>query len=295
MLSERVSIAKLINANKPQESKMDQGPNNPPHPLDLYRLAVQHPLAEVAFLEHAWAYVHGDASEPMLLREDFAGTCAVAAAWVASDPDRQAMAVELDEPTARWAAERFEHDDLHLVVDDVMAVDEPAVDVTLGLNFSALIYHTEDALRDYFKHALAGLLPGGLLILDLFGGPGTTTPSVQSRRIEPDESGFVPFTYRWEQLGLDMATRRIECRIHFELSGGQKLEDAFVYDWRLWEPGEIVDLAKQAGFAEAALWWSDPTEHGRHLPVQAVPSAQDWVGYVVCQAPLSDQCGDHKP
>lgn len=259
--------------------------NTPPDLLDLYRLAVQNPLAEVAFVEHAWATIIGDASEPTLLREDFAGTCAVAAAWVASDPDRQAMAVELDEPTARWAADRFDDEDLHIVVDDVMAVDEPAVDVTLGLNFSALIYHESDALLAYLSHALAGLLPGGLLILDVFGGSGVSKPSMQSRRIEPDEGGFAPFTYRWEQLGLDAQTRRIACRIHFELDGGQRLKNAFAYDWRLWEPGEIIHLAKQAGFTAAALWWSDPTEPGRHLPVQAVPDTEDWVGYVVCQAP----------
>lgn len=256
-----------------------------PHPLDLYRLAVQHPLAEVAFVEHAWAQHHGEDSEPMLLREDFAGTCAVAAAWVASDPDRQAMAIELDEPTAEWAAERFDDEDLHIVPADVMAVDEPAVDVTLALNFSVLIYHTADDLLRYLSHALTGLNPGGLLILDVFGGPGVDEPSEQTRRVEPDEGGIPPFTYRWQQLGLDASTSKIECRIHFELDDGQRLDDAFIYDWRLWSPAEIIDLARQAGFNQAALWWSDPTEPGRYRPVQEVPREDDWVGYIVCKAP----------
>lgn len=260
-------------------------PTARPHPLDLYRHAVQHPLAEVAFVEHAWAHHHGEDSEPILLREDFAGTCAVAAAWVASDPDRQAMAIELDEPTAAWAEERFDDEDLHIVPADVMAVDEPAVDVTLALNFSVLIYHTQGALLRYLSHALAGLNPGGLLIVDLFGGPGVDEPSEQSRRIEPDEGGVSAYTYRWQQLGRDTATDRIACRIHFDLADGQRLENAFVYDWRLWSATQIIDLAKEAGFAEAALWWSDPTEPGRHQPVQEVPADQDWVGYIVCAAP----------
>ena len=259
--------------------------NQPPHFLDLYRLAVQNPLAEVAFVEHAWAHHHGDASEPMLLREDFAGTCAVAAAWVQSDPDRQAMAIELDEPTTQWAVERFTDPDLHIVQADVKAVDEPMVDVTLALNFSVLIYHNEEALQGYFAHALAGLHPGGLLILDLFGGPGVDQPSVQSRQVEPDEGGFAPFIYQWEQRGRAPQTSRIDCRIHFDLDGGQRLEDAFVYDWRLWSPEQIIDLARQAGFDQAIPWWSDPSERGRHEPVQALPDAQDWVGYVVCRAP----------
>lgn len=264
---------------------MSDAPNNPPHPLDLYRLAVQHPLAEVAFAEHVWAMLHGNDSEPLLLREDFAGTCAVAAAWTQSDPDRQAMAIELDEPTAAWAADRFDDPDLHIVVADVMDVDEPAVEVTLALNFSVLIYHDEAGLLGYLEHALAGLVPGGLLIMDIFGGPGVGEPSVQSRRIDPDEGGFEAFTYRWEQRGLDGQTGRIDCRIHFGLGYDHRLENAFVYDWRLWGPGQIIDLARQAGFENASLWWKDPLEPGRYQAVQEVPTDRDWVGYVVCKAP----------
>eukprot|EP00752_Nemacystus_decipiens_P013612 g12070.t1 len=255
---------------------MTFGPS--PHPLDLYRLAVQHPLAEVAFVEHVWAHFHGDASEPMLLREDFAGTYATAAAWVASDPERQAMAIELDEPTAAWAADRFADPDLHVVHADVMAVDEPVVDVTLALNFSVLIYHEEDALSRYLAHALRGLNPGGLLIMDVFGGPGVDQPSVQSRAITPDEGGFEPFTYRWEQRRYDPQTQRIDCRIHFALQDGTRLEDAFTYDWRLWPPAQLIDLARRAGFGDAAFWWSNPEQPGRYQPIQAAPSGQDWVG-----------------
>ena len=258
--------------------------NTPPHLLDLYRLAVQNPLAEVAFVEHVWAHYHGDTSEPMLLREDFAGTCAVAAAWVASDPDRQAMAIELDESTAQWAAEQFDDADLHIVQADVMAVDEPGVEVTVALNFSVLIYHDEGALLGYLRHALSGLLTGGLLVLDVFGGTGVAEPSLQSRRVEPDEGGFEAFVYRWQQSGRDAATSKIACRIHFELDDGQVIEDAFVYDWRLWSPQQIIDLAYQAGFEEATLWWADPMEPGRYQPVQEVPMEQDWVGYIVCRA-----------
>lgn len=258
--------------------------NSMPHVLDLYRFAVQHPLAEVAFIEHAWAHHHGERSEPMLLREDFAGTCAVAHAWVCSDPDRQAMAIELDEPTVRWASEHFDDPDLHLVHADVMAVDEPAVDVTLALNFSVLIYHDEDDLLRYLTHAQEGLHPGGLLILDVFGGPSVDQPSVQRRTVTPDEGGIKPFTYHWEQRHFAPKTQRIDCRIHFTLDDGTRLNDAFIYDWRLWSPGEIIDLARQAGFSEAALWWSDPAEPGRHHPVQSEPRDRDWVGYVVCRA-----------
>lgn len=254
-----------------------------PHPLDLYRLAVQHPLAEVAFVEHAWAQTHGEgAGEPLLLREDFAGTCAVAAAWCASDPDRQAMAVEIDQATAEWASARFEDEDLHIVVADVMAVDGPAVDVLVALNFSVLIYHDRASLVGYLRNALAGLNPGGLLIMDLFGVGGAGLPSVSERLIEPDEGGFDPFVYRWEQGAMDAGSGRIGCRIHFGLGDGRQLRDAFVYDWRLWGPEELIEAAKQAGFADASAWWSGSGEGGRYGPVRELPAGEDWVAYVVC-------------
>ena len=259
--------------------------NDPPDLLDLYRLAVQHPLAEVAFIERCWAHHHGESSEPMLLREDFAGTCAVAAAWCASDPGRQAMAVEIDGPTAAWAAERFDDPDLHIVVEDVVAVDGPAVDVAVALNFSVLIYHEREGLLGYLRNALRGLNPGGLLLLDLFGGRTTVNPRMQGRRVEPDEGGVEPFDYLWDQGAVNIKTQRIGCRIHFVLGDGRRLEDAFVYDWRLWRPGEVVELAREAGFAEASLWADRPGSPGRYEPVGGEPAAAEWVGYVVCRAP----------
>lgn len=268
----------------PQKPPQQPTPPPHPHPLDLYRLAVQHPLAEVAFIEHCWAHEHGGSSEPLLLREDFAGTCALAAAWCASDPDRQAMAVELDEPTAEWAAARFDDPDLHIVVADVMDIDEPAVDVTLALNFSVLIYHDRASLLAYLQLALRSLNPGGLLIMNLFGGD-TAQPAQYAKPIEPDEAGFEPFTYHWDQGAADRGSGRIDCRIHFELSGGRRIDNAFIYDWRLWEAADLIEAAKQAGFEQAERWAPGSGESGCYRPVTCDPGPEDWVAYIVCRAP----------
>jgi len=269
-----------------------------PHPLELYRLSVQHPLAEVAFVDRAWEHYRGDTESPMLLREDFAGTCTLAAAWVRSDPDRQAMAIEIDAPTARWAADHVADcprcaEDLHIVVDDVMAVAEPATDVTLALNFSTLIYHEESDLLAYLQHARRCLADDGLLILDLFGVDGRTAVGEQSRTITPDDQALhtpcslEPFTYTWEQRSYDPATRRIDCRIHFTLADGTRLYDAFVYDWRLWRMGEVLGLMREAGFAAAEAWGQPgptaeggPTD-GRFVLLDGEPGAGDWVSYLV--------------
>lgn len=267
---------------------------DPPHPLDLYRLSVQHPLAEVAFIERVWDHYHpGQAGpgEPLLLREDFAGSCATAVAWVQSDPERQAMAVELDTPTAEWAANRWAGcprcgADLHIVVEDVMAVPEPETDVTLALNFSALIYHDEASLLNYLRHARQCLTDDGLLILDLFGIDPAKKTGEQSQTINPDDPGISPFTYTWEQRAFDPATRRIDCRIHFMLADGTELRDAFVYDWRLWEMGTVLRLMRDAGFAHTEAWGpSEPNSggptDGRFAPLSSPPPAGEWVCYLV--------------
>ena len=272
---------------------------HPPHPLALYRLSVQHPLAEVAFVDRVWAHYHADdpqecgPREAMLLREDFAGSCATAAAWVQSDPERQAMAVELDAPTARWADQDTTDcprcaEDLHIIVGDVMAVAEPATDVTLALNFSTLIYHDEAALLAYLQHARACLADDGLLILDLFGVVPDNAVTTQSRRIEPDDAAVAPFDYTWEQRCYDPTSQRIDCRIHFALDDGARLDDAFVYDWRLWDLATVLRLMHAAGFARAQAWGQatdhDAPDHpgdGRFVVWDDAPADADWVCYLV--------------
>ncbi|MFI4862210.1 MAG: hypothetical protein ACIAXF_16215 [Phycisphaerales bacterium JB063] len=272
----------------------------PPHPLELYRLSVQHPLAEVAFVERVWAHYRavpandGEMREPLLLREDFAGTCALAAAWVQSHPERQAMAIELDEPTAAWAAEAYQScphcaEDLHIVADDVMAVPEPATDVTLALNFSTLIYHDEASLLAYLRHARACLAEDGLLVLDLFGITPDQVPSEQSRAIDPDDATTPPFTYSWQQRRYAPATQRIDCRIHFTLADGSAMRDAFVYDWRLWDMPTMLRLMREASFAQAEAWGQaamdgggdDGPVDGRFSVLDPPPGEGDWVCYLV--------------
>lgn len=268
-----------------------------PHPLELYRLSVQHPLAEVAFIDRVWEHYHpDDADGPLLLREDFAGTCAVAAAWVRSDPDRQAMAVELDDATAAWADAQWAgcprcDEDLHIVQADVMDIRQPATQVTVALNFSTLIYHDPDTLCAYLTHAHDALDPGGLLILDLFGCAPDRAVTRQSRTIAPEDDGPTtgePFTYTWEQRAYDPDTRRIDCRIHFALADGTRLDDAFVYDWTLWPMHVLLGLMRRAGFKIAEAWGQNEADRaddgspaGRFSVLHGEPAGGDWVAYLV--------------
>ncbi|MEM6551423.1 MAG: class I SAM-dependent methyltransferase [Planctomycetota bacterium] len=267
----------------------------PPTNLMLYEAAVQHPLAEVRMAERVWHHHHrsspGDEEAmPLLLREDFAGTAAVSAAWCDSHPDRQALAVERDPKTIRTARRRRPPDDypdLHLVESDVMALRGPRVDVVVVLSFSIGYLHTRADLLAYLRHTRRNLRPHGTVLLDLFGGPGSETPGTQSRPVTPNEPDLPDFCYHWEQRRFDPLTRRIDCRIHFDIAGKTR-RSALRYDWRLWTPPELTDALTDAGFQQPTCWSDryDPQtgqSDGHYRPAtntRRTDARHDWVVYL---------------
>jgi hypothetical protein len=63
------------------------------------------------------------------------------------------------------------------------------------------------------------------------------------------------FDHLWEQRSFDPISHRVDCRIHFAFCDGSRLDDAFVYDWRMWTLPELQDLLLEAGFADAGVLW----------------------------------------
>lgn len=259
-----------------------------PHKLALYRAAVQHPPAEVAFLHRA--YRHYSKRDPLLLKEDFAGTAAVACTWVGIDEDHQAMAVDSHGPTLRWAAKEAERElgeragDLHFVHADVLAVASPKVDVVIAMNFSAFVYHDRKSLTAYLKNARKSLQNGGIFILDAYGGPGALRPQSQKRESMTREG--IAFEYVWEQRSFNAVTGKVDNRIHFNFAGGRSVQNAFRYDWRLWSLAELRELMLEAGFAKAEVWCDrfeakKGESDGVYCPVKHVDEREDWVAYVV--------------
>ncbi len=259
------------------------------HRLEFYRRAVQHPEAEVRFLLEAYGHYRG--SYPTRLREDFAGTAAVAAAWAGFADHHQAVAVESDGPTLRWARRQAGARRVTFVQGDVLAVRGPGADVVAALNFSVCEWQDRRSLLTYLRHARRCLRQGGMLVVDLFGGPGAMAVGTQTRRVRCDDG--VRFDYVWEQRSYDHVTGRIDCRIHFRFRvagqggrGVRTLRDAFRYDWRLWTPVEMIEAMTEAGFAAAEVWCDrvDPAtgqSDGHFQPRTHMPARHDWVAYVV--------------
>ena len=289
----------MTNHAQPSEPALDL--------LACYLRAVQHPEAEIGFLFRAYMTLRGQT--PTKLKEDFAGTAAVATAWVNYHDACVAVAVEIDRATVQWARNRAaallsadQLSRLSIIQADVKLVEEPRVDIVAAMNFSIFGYHDRDSLRSYFKAARSSLLPGGMLVFDAFGGPGAMRPGTQSRPVAPamfidedddtahDPAAAVPenLTYHWEQRSYDALSGMIDCRIHFGLDERIVAPDAFVYDWRLWTLPELLEVVREAGFSDATVWCDEVDEEtgeadGSFEPADAIPARDDWVAYVVAE------------
>jgi len=250
----------------------------------LYERAVQNADSELDLLE----WVLRRAGRPArALREDFCGTALLASDWIGRGPRRTATAVDLDPEVLGWArlhrlpslgaaAGR-----LALVEADVREGPSGPFDAVVALNFSWQVFTTRAALRGYLASALRSLAPGGVLVLDAFGGWEALRPLRERRRI----GGGV--TYEWEQVSFDAITHRLRCAIHFRLPGGRRLRRAFTYDWRLWSLPELTELLAEAGFEAVEVLW-DPTPDGAeplYRPHREAASQPGFIAYVTGRRP----------
>lgn len=253
--------------------------------FELYTRAVQAPEVDVAFLSKV--YRKHFRKTPKRLREDFCGTGAVAAEWVKRGKGREAFGVDLDKPTLDWGRARYGRrlppklqDRLHYVHADVRDSGVPPVDVICAQNFSYFVFKHRAELLDYFQRAFFGLAENGLFMVDLFGG----YESIEDER--EDETDHGDFRYGWEQHRYDPINAYGIYKIHFRFPDGSELEDAFVYDWRMWTLPEVREVMAEAGFHKVVVFWEDEDETtgqglGTFSPKTVGTCDPSWNAYVV--------------
>lgn len=261
----------------------------------LYEVAVQGVDWDLDFLERVWRYRH-PGRRPRLFREDFCSTAALATAWVLRGRDREAWGVDLDPEPLAWAREhrlKYVRDAaarVHLVRGDVRQPRRPLVDVACALNFSWWVFHERADLVRYLRAARAGLKPGGVLVLNLFGGSTAEATQIERTRKRPangpDGERLPAFTYVWEQARYNAADRRLLAHIHFELGKGRKLTRAFTYDWRMYTLPELRDAVLEAGFLDYEVWsegWNDREGEGNGTLYKRkmLENWDTWLAYAV--------------
>jgi len=223
---------------------------------EMYQRAVQAPDVDVEFFQRV--YQETFARSPKVLREDFCGTFAVCCEWVKAGEDHTAVGVDLDPEPIAWGKEHNlapledEHKArVEILQADVMDVDVAPADIVAAQNFSYCIFKTRDALRAYFQAAHRALESEGVLILDLFGG-------YESMEDEREEiTAYKGFDYVWDQHTFDPVTHFGTYKIHFRFRDRSRMDDAFVYDWRLWTIPEVREVLIEAGFDRADVYWEE--------------------------------------
>jgi SAM-dependent methyltransferase len=250
----------------------------------LYQLAVQDAPGEVEMVERL---LRRTGRSGRRLREDFSGTALLAGTWAAAGPGHRAWAVDRDPRVLAWARRHLlpglgpAAGRLRLVRADAARGPRGPFDAIVALNFSWQVLRTRKALRGYLRAARRALAPGGVLLLDAFGGWEAERPLRERRRLRGGA------TYVWEQESFDPISRRLRCSIHFELPGGGTLRRAFRYDWRLWTLPELTELLAEAGLTGVEVLWdvSPRIAETSYRVRRSAEGSAGWIAYVVGRRP----------
>ncbi len=249
----------------------------------LYQNAVQAPETDIEFFEERFIEAHGH--RPMRLREDFAGAAFLSTTWATSDPERSALAVDLDpEPVAWGFKHNLDHgnhpaaDRVQQIIGDVREPHGEDFDVVCAMNFSFCILQERQELREYLKTAFFSLVDEGVLFLELCGGTEVMTEATEERVIEGG-------TYIWEQASFNPINHELTCYIHFVLENGTRLDRAFEYTWRLWSIPEIRELLQEVGFTSSEVYWEAVNEDGEgtgeYHNTESEQNQESWLVYII--------------
>ncbi len=254
---------------------------------DLYELSVQSPESEIDFIDRVCRKVRGATAS--LLREDFCGTFVTSCEWVKRRRTNRAIGVDLDPSVVEWGLRRSEarlNDEqrqrVELVLDDVRTARVEPVEVAIAFNFSYFIFKERAGLLAYFAHVLQSLEPGGVFILDAYGGSDSFKELEEERSLD----GFV---YVWDQNQYNPITGEVLNHIHFRFPDETELKRAFSYDWRLWTLPELQELLVEAGFENLTVYWEGTDRHGSgngiFKPSRRGEACEGWIAYISAQRP----------
>jgi len=249
----------------------------------LYTEAVQSPEGEISFFKRV--YKNANDRPPIVLREDFCGTAAICCKWVQKGKNNRSIGVDLDPEPLAWGKEHYvsklnadQKKRLQFRQTNVLTVKTPPVDVIAALNFSFCVFKERQVLVKYMKRCHQALAKGGIMVMDIYGGPDSQKPAEESTR-------YNGFTYIWDQAAYNPITHEALDHIHFCFPNGTQMKKAFTYDWRLWTLAELNDALREAGFRNARVYWEGTDKKGEgngvFTPRQKVENEDAWVAYIV--------------
>jgi hypothetical protein len=156
--------------------------------------------------------------------------------------------------------------------------------VLLALNFSYFVFKRRSELVNYFTHARSNIAPGGLMIVDAYGGSGSWSEGEEERSLDG-------FTYVWDQAKVNPITNEVINHIHFRFPDGSEIRRAFTYEWRLWTLPEISEALVEAGFLKPKVYWEGTVKktgegNGVFKETRAGEACGGWIVYIVAENPM---------
>lgn len=258
----------------------------------LYQKSVQGPESDIPFFSYHYKKYTGQTLRHF--REDFCGTAALASHFVTAHRDNHAMGVDLDWPTLNWGIKHNvscltpnQQQRLNLVNGNVLNHHPSEAQLTVAMNFSYMVFKERPTLLQYFKRAKQSLCPGGMFMVDIWGGSQCFVMQEEPRRVKNrDNDGIGNFTFIWDQDVFDPATHYYTCRIHYAFQDGSEMRNAFVYDWRLWTMPEVMELMREAGFEDVHfLWEGTDKKTGKgtetYRRVKKAEPETAWIAYII--------------
>ncbi|WP_456380176.1 class I SAM-dependent methyltransferase [Thiolapillus sp.] len=255
---------------------------------ELYELSVQCSESEIDFVSDTYKSLRNKPAR--LLREDFCGTANVCCEWVKRHKDNRAIGIDLDKSVLKWGKKNnlaklrtSERKRISLVNGNVLAVDTEQPDIISAMNFSYWLFKDRNTLKSYFQRAHHALQDDGIFFLDIYGGYDSFCEVEEEREVE---TSIGDITYIWEQTSFNPINHDLTCCIHFAFADGSRLDQAFVYHWRLWTLPEIQDLLHEVGFKTTVYWqgWDEDGEpDGEFYAATEADADAGWIAYIVAE------------
>lgn len=251
---------------------------------ELYRKAVQSAETDVVFLRDT--FVELKKRNPRTMREDFCGTFALSCEWVKLNPRHEAIGIDLDPEPMSYGRQHYlanlkadQQRRIKLMEANVLTSGLPQADLVIAMNFSYFLFKTRDLLKQYFKSVYKGVNKDGIFLVDLFGGKQCQDAIEDTKRVGN-------FTYYWDQENFDPVTNEAMFHIHFRVKG-QKIENVFNYDWRMWTIPELRELMAEVGFKRTHVYWEgtapDGSGDGNFTRTEKGEACDSWIAYIVAE------------
>ena len=252
----------------------------------FYEESVQSPAEDIELFVRL--YKQARHREPRHMREDFCGTFMLACEFVKLDKRNTAEGLDLDSEPLNYGKlnhlSKLTADQkgrLEILKRNVISVSRKKADLIVANNFSFYIFREREVLVEYFKNVYRSLARGGVLILEMVGGPGFVEKTKEQRTIKV--MGKRKFKYIWQQKSFNPINREGHYAIHFQLPNGHQAKNAFTYHWRIWTIPEVRDALREAGFKDTCTYWE--TSHrgvatGEFVRTEKGDNDWTWLSYV---------------